>query len=434
MWNEDVQNRLTREAEMSLINIIIPSKNEAGNISELVKRINASLSYNHEIIVVDDSTDDTAKIAKKLGCVVVKGRGLGLAQAVIDGINSSNGEYIIILDCDLQHPPELLPKIVEQLKIHDLVVVSKHIDDSNSELSLWRKVQSNLGCFAAKILVPVSDPMTGYFGIRRECLEGVDLDGIGFKIGLEIFCKANWASHCEIPMQFARRNAGVSKGTAQSLQKHLWKLYKSSLKHRIELPKGCDEWNVFYEGNSWQKKWKQSIATILQQISNEIKPKRTLDLGCGSSPNINYLSGERVGMDTRADVLAFMRKHSDAHFAYGNVLDIPFYDSTYDYVMCIEVIEHLHGDEADKAISEIARVLEPDGYATIATPNYSSITWNLIENAQKLLQPGHWTSDHYTHFNRDSLTALCQKYGLVELRYDGIMGNSDMVITFKKGG
>ena len=419
---------------MALINIIVPAKNEAGNISELVKRIKSSLNCKkYEIVIVDDSTDDTADIAKKLGCVVVKGRGLGLAQAVIDGIEATNGELIIVLDGDLQHPPELIPCIVENLKIHDLCVVSKHIDDSNDELSLWRKIQSNLGCFAAKLLVPVSDPMTGYFGIRRECLDGVSLEGIGFKIGLEIFCKANWTSHCEIPMHFARRNAGISKGTAQSLQKHLWKLYKSSLHHQVMLPKGSDEWVAFFEGNIFQKKWKQSIALKLENISDDIKPKRTLDLGCGSSPNLNYITGERIGLDIRADALAFMRKHSDAYFSYGNVLDIPFWASTYDYIMCIEVLEHLHNNEAEKAISEIARVLTPDGYATIATPNYSSLIWNLIENAQKLFQPGHWTSDHHTHFNRGSLNELCQKYGLKEIRYDGIMGNSDMIITYKKG-
>ena len=414
------------------VDIVIPTKNEAGNIAELVRRIKASLNCNYEIIVVDDSIDETPELARKLRCNVVEGRGLGLAQAVIDGIQASLGDSVIVLDADLQHPPELLPEIVDKLKIHDLVVVSKHTDNSHSELSLWRKIQSNLGCYAAKMLVPVSDPMTGYFGIRRECLDGVSLEGIGFKIGLEIFCKANWTSHCELPMQFARRNADVSKGTAQSLQKHLWKLYKSSLQHRIMLPKGSEEWVAFYEGNKFQKKWKQGIALILQKISNEIKPKRTLDLGCGSSPNLNYITGERVGMDIRADVLAFMRKHSDAHFAYGNVRDIPFDDSSFDYIMCIEVLEHLYGDEADKAVSEIARVLKPDGYATIATPNYSSPIWNLIENIQRVIQPGHWTSDHHTRFSLESLTVLCHKYGLVKFRYDGIMGNSDMVITYKK--
>lgn len=416
-----------------MISLIVPTRNEAGNIAELVRRINVALTCPHEIVIVDDSTDNTPNIARQLGCKVVKGRHLGLAQAVIDGIEASVGDAVIIMDADLQHPPELLPEVVEKLKIHDLVVVSKHTKDSISDLSLWRKLQSNLGCFAAKMLVPISDPMTGFFAIRKSCLDGVKLDAIGFKIGLEIFCKANWTSHCEVPMKFDKRRAGKSKGTMQGLQKHLWRLYKSSLKHRITLPAGSDEWNAFYEGNSLHRAWKQRIANVIGEVTALNKPSKTLDCGCGSSANINYIAtGAKVGLDIRKDAIEFMRGHSDALFGYGSILAIPFGKEVFDCVVCSEVIEHLYPDETERGVSELARVLRNGGIAIISTPNYSSLLWNLTEKAQQLFQPRHWVDDHHSKFNRKSLNELCGKYGLREIRYDGIIGNSDMVVTFQK--
>ena len=101
-------------------------------------------------------------------------------------------------------------------------------------------------------------------------------------------------------------------------------------------------------------------------------------------------------------------------------------------VVCIEVLEHLYRWETDKAISELVRVLKPKGRIILATPNYGSILWNIVESAQRIMQPGHWTSDHHTKFSRKSLNFLCQRYGLKEIRYDGIQKNMDMVVTYQK--
>lgn len=464
------------------VSIVIPTRNEQENIVPLLEGISASMKgIEHEVLVVDDSDDNrTFALAIWNGARAIKGRGLGLAQAVLDGIDASDSDYIVVMDADLQHNPNLLPQIVNQLQIHDLVIATKHTKEAMAELSWWRKLQSNLGVWASGILipVPVSDPMTGFFGIRRKCLDGIPrgeyykvdedkakklkeekpenwdsmtkqeqgkwywelgvadklmgLEGIGFKIGLELFVKANWVSHAEIPMSFAKRQFGMSKGTAHSLHKHLWRLFKNSLSYEVELPKGSEEYFAFYEGTEQQKKWKQDIAKILQKITSEIKSQRTLGVGCGSSPNLNFISGERVGLDINEKALEYMREHSDATFVHGSILDIPFPKESFDTVACIEVLEHLYPQNIEKAMSEIARVLQPKGYAIIATPNYSSVLWNIIESAQKIVQHGAWTSDHHTKFNQKSLDGLCGKYGLEKIRYDSVMRNMDMITTYQK--
>jgi len=411
--------------------VIIPTFNESENIPELKRRLPKDI----EVLIVDDSPDnETAEAARKAGFQVLKRTNRkGLSSAVIDGIKHTNADKIAVMDADLQHPPELIPQILRELDTHDLVVASKHMNGAYANMTRWRKLQSNLGCIAAKLLTPISDPMTGFFGIRRECLEGVELDDTGFKIGLEIFCKTNWTSHSEIPLEFEERQRGVSKGTMNSLHKHLWELYKSSINYRVAYPKGSEEWRAFYEGDKLRKKWKQDIASTLQRITQEIKPESVLDVGCGSSPNLNHMSAnKRVGMDINVDALEFMKKHSPegTELVYGSVLDIPFPDDSFDCVTCIEVLEHLYPNEIDRALSEITRVARRN--VVIATPNYASPIWNVTEYTQKLLQPGHWTSDHHTHFNRKTLNELCRRYGLGEVRCDSVMRNADMIITYKK--
>jgi dolichol-phosphate mannosyltransferase len=463
------------------VDVIIPTRNERDNIAILIPKIQR---YGYNITVVDDSNDDTAEVAKNAGAKVLKGRGLGLAQAVLDGIDAAKSEYVIVMDADLQHPPQLLPRIVKRLEYHDLVVVTKHSKGAKSSLSLWRKLQSNAGVWLSKILVPVpvSDPMSGYFGIRRECIDGlprgeyykfdqkkideiimelpeqwndmpeeeqnkwycdngmatqlIGLEGIGFKIGLELFAKAKWVSHCELPMKFANRQSGVSKGTAHSLHKHLGRLYKNSLNYVTELPKGSEEYHMFYEGTDWQQKWKKGIAWSVFRSINKLRPEYVLDAGCGSSPNINYMRAscvqKRVGMDINEKAIAYMRSHSDADFVPGDVTNIPFSDASFDMVTCIEVLEHLYSNDIDKAIAEIVRVLKPSGYAIIATPNYSSALWNIIEKSQQVIERGAWTSDHHTKFTRKSLRDACVKHGLHEIAYDSVINNADMIVTFQK--
>lgn len=466
---------------MAKVSIIIPTRNESGNIAKLLKALEyLKENYDYEAVVVDDSSDNTASIASENGARVIDGDRKGLANAVIKGIRNTNTDYIIVMDADLQHPPELVSKIINKLDNHDLVVVSKHTKGASANMSKFRILQSNLAVWFAQFLVPVpvSDPMAGFFGIRRKCLDGISwgeyqeidynqllpevvkpvewdsmssnrrdewccrngfainkigVEGIGFKIGLELFVKACWVTHAEIPMGFRNRESGASKGTMHSLQKHVWRLFRNSLEQDIELPKGSEEYFLFYEGDELNKIWKQEIARTLYKITNQYKPTKTLDAGCGSSPNIRYLYGSnRTGMDINEKAINFIKHYSNANFITGSVIDIPFSDNTFDMVVCCEVLEHLYQEEVEKALSELVRVLQPNGHIILGTPNYSSVWWKFIEMAQQLSQNGRWTSDHHTKFNRKILKELCTNYGLVEVRYDGVMENMDMIITYEK--
>jgi dolichol-phosphate mannosyltransferase len=152
-------------------------------------------------------------------------------------MNSQEADAYIVMDADFSHPPELLAVIRRNLNDHDLVVASRHVKGGGaSNWPLKRKIISLGAITLARPLTRVRDVTSGYFAIRRECLEDVTLTPLGYKIGLECFVKANWENYIEIPFIFADRKSGSSKlgrGEFIAYVKHLRKLYLFSTKRHI---------------------------------------------------------------------------------------------------------------------------------------------------------------------------------------------------------
>ena len=210
------------------ISVVVPTFNEAANISELVARIDASLSsFEAEIIFVDDSTDDTPLVISRVTSrttvrLIHRTEAIGgLSGAVVAGICDSAGDWVIVMDGDLQHPPEMIPILVTsgQAQSADLVVASRHMaGGSSAGLNGWSRALASTGAkMLTRAMFPVklrscSDPMTGFFAVRRESIEVSSLRPQGFKILLEILARSSLKA-VEEPFTFAERQAGESKAT-----------------------------------------------------------------------------------------------------------------------------------------------------------------------------------------------------------------------------
>ncbi|MCC6052466.1 MAG: polyprenol monophosphomannose synthase [Fervidicoccaceae archaeon] len=222
------------------LSIIIPTYNEAENISELILRIEKSLTgVDFEIIIVDDnSPDGTADIAQKLGeeysnIKVIKRKGkLGLASAVLEGMRLANGKFIAVMDADLQHPPELLPLMLEKAyKGYDLIIASRYIKGGSIEYwSISRRIISFGAIFLAHLLFPkiknIKDPISGFFMFKREIVKNIHLNPRGFKILLEILVKGNYQSVVEVPYPFRERRKGKSKLNSKEIINYVIHLLK----------------------------------------------------------------------------------------------------------------------------------------------------------------------------------------------------------------
>lgn len=218
--------RKTSERMTSMhITIVIPTYNERENVCLITTRIRNVLEgkgYSYEILFVDDSSDDTPSVLEELAGRFPEVRYIhrcgikGLASAVVEGFNQARGDYIIVMDADLQHPPELIPLMITRLQASDVVIPSRFISGgSDGGLNWLRKLISwsarAIGRFSIKRLRSISDCTSGYFGINRAVVEQVKLEPIGWKILMEVLVKGKYSSVHEVPYAFEARDAGQSK-------------------------------------------------------------------------------------------------------------------------------------------------------------------------------------------------------------------------------
>jgi dolichol-phosphate mannosyltransferase len=137
----------------------------------------------------------------------------GLASAVIAGFKESRGDVLVVMDADLSHPPEVVPTLVKAIDDGaDLAVGSRYVrGGATMDWPLQRRFVSRVACLMGNALVPVRDATSGFFAVRRSAIDGVRLNAIGFKIGLEVIARARTKRIVEIPYTFRDRELGASK-------------------------------------------------------------------------------------------------------------------------------------------------------------------------------------------------------------------------------
>jgi len=219
------------------LSLILPTYNEGENIGELLRRIESQrLGVPFEVIVVDDgSVDGTVEEAARLngsyGNIIIlrRGRKMGLASAVLAGFKVAGGETFAVMDADLQHPPELLPRLYQKLLDGaDVVVASRYAGGEVLGWPLHRRLVSAVATAMAHVLLPrtkrVKDPLSGYFLAKRAVVEGIDLKPKGYKILLEVLAKGRYSSVEEVPFTFGRRERGSSKLRVSGIIEYLHQL------------------------------------------------------------------------------------------------------------------------------------------------------------------------------------------------------------------
>jgi dolichol-phosphate mannosyltransferase len=234
------------------LTIVVPTRNERDNIRPVYDALCRGLhSINWEAIFVDDdSKDGTAEAIRRLAnsdcrvrCIQRIGR-RGLASACIEGILASSAPYIAVMDADLQHDEQLLPRMLETLITDpnvDAVVGSRYVGQGSiAALSRGRALLSGLATRIAQLLlkVPLTDPMSGFFMVRREVFERLvrRLSSIGFKILLDFLASSPRPLQVkEIPYHFRERHAGESKFDALIGWEYLMLLADKAIGHIIPI-------------------------------------------------------------------------------------------------------------------------------------------------------------------------------------------------------
>jgi dolichol-phosphate mannosyltransferase len=218
--------------------LVVPTYNEAGGIEKLIATLDDVFRANGldgEIVVVDDnSPDGTGAIVDGLAgrypvrCLHRPGK-MGLSSGVIDGWKFArpDSEALGAMDGDFSHDPQIIPAMVRALETGQcgLAIGSRYVPGGGiRNWPLRRKITSLVAIALAKPLTRVNDITSGYFLVKRSALEGVELDPIGFKIGLEVIAKAHYGKATEIPYVFQDRTSGESKLNSGEITNYLRQL------------------------------------------------------------------------------------------------------------------------------------------------------------------------------------------------------------------
>ncbi len=239
------------QEELIALSLVIPTFNESRNIGALVKLLTTQLDQHlggrYELIVVDDNSPDrTWEIAQNLTAiypqlkVMRREQERGLATAIIRGWQVARGEVLGVIDGDLQHPPEVLLQLLSAMGgAVDLAVASRHIRGGGvSDWGLVRRFLSRGAQLLGLLILPrvvgrVSDPMSGYFLVRRRAIANCVLQPLGYKILIEVLGRGNIGDIAEVGYVFQERQAGESKVTIRQYIEYIQHLLRLRFRGKL---------------------------------------------------------------------------------------------------------------------------------------------------------------------------------------------------------
>jgi dolichol-phosphate mannosyltransferase len=244
------------------LSIIIPTYNESANIVNLINQVERHIprDVRSEILIVDDNSPDGTgvMVEKYVGTrglsfdkkqileknitspnrieirVIHRREKNGLIPAILEGVRQSTGRNIMIMDADLSHPPDVIPRIITELNNNpgSIIVASRYVD--GGRVVGWPFKRRLLSTGASKLarhgldVRDVKDPMSGFFALPRELIEDISIDTKGYKILLEILVKNKGIPVKEIPYTFTDRMSGKSKMDKNVILNYaaaVWQLY-----------------------------------------------------------------------------------------------------------------------------------------------------------------------------------------------------------------
>lgn len=259
--------------------IVIPTYNESDNIIRLITEIEKNIpkSDSTEIVIVDDnSPDGTGKLVEnyikeqKLNDtkenlpnsknhrvkLVHRSEKNGLIPAILDGVKQSSGVNILIMDADFSHPPEIIPRMMNELKLNpDTIIVGSRYVEGGRVIG-WPKKRKLLSMGASTLarfglnVKSVKDPMSGLFALPRTLIQNISIDTKGYKILLEILVKNKQVPILEIPYTFTDRQSGKSKMSYNVIFNYaeaIWQLYWHGQKSgQVKISEQINEKSVLF--------------------------------------------------------------------------------------------------------------------------------------------------------------------------------------------
>jgi dolichol-phosphate mannosyltransferase len=253
------------------LTVIIPTFNEEANIRNIVMAVDAVFhehSIHGQVLVVDDnSTDATISIVHELKRtkenvdILVREQDHGLSQSVADGFTHASSEVFIVIDADFSHPPVLIPRMYDEIqKGTDIIIGSRYMEGGGiKKWPLKRRIISIGATFLGRLLFPdITDPVSGFFAVRKQVVSSAPLKPRGYKILLEVLGKGSWETAREIPFEFIDRESGASKLRGKTIMEYAQQILDISV------------YSLFNPHSAGRKEWEKVIKFGLVGLSGII--------------------------------------------------------------------------------------------------------------------------------------------------------------------
>jgi len=415
------------------LTVVIPTLNEEGNIAAVVNgvhRVCRSLTENYEVLVVDGgSKDRTVEEAAACSATIIRQKDPGYGAALREAFTQASGQFIITLDSDLSHPPNVIHALYRNRWRGEILIASRYIKGGLANMPWIRKVLSLVlnQVFSRALDIPVADLSSGFRLYHRKVVQETGCSRSDFSFLQEVLVKGYSAGFQvgEVPFHYFPRTKGASKARIIEFGIAYLKLLYQCWRLRNSVASAdYDEraYDSLVLPQRWWQRWRYRIITGMADREGKI-----LDIGCGSSRIFEALLGA-VGLDINKKKLRYRRSLGNSLLC-ATLECLPVASESFDQVICSEVIEHVPQDE--RIFREFHRVLRPGGTLILGTPDYARWQWRFVEWVYGKLMPGGYAEEHITHYTLASLKSLLDRHGFDHLEHRYVF-QGELIIKARK--
>ena len=415
------------------LTVLIPALNEGPNLAILLPQV-AGILRRHgvgfEILVLTRNADQaTIEAARQHGARIVEQTQPGYGGALTTGFPIAAGEYLLTMDADLSHPPEIVERLWLERDQADVTIASRYVPGGSADMGFYRYALSRVlnALFSRGLDVPIRDLSSGFRLYRRRVIREQHITSRDFDVLQQIVVQAfaeGWRVR-EVPFRYQPREHGSSNARVVRVGMaclrtfgQLWLLRNSILAadyddraHDSRIP--------------LQRYWQRSrFRYVIDLIANQ---GRVLDIGCGSSRIIGALPAGSVAVDILQRKLRYARRFERA-LVHASGFALPFPDASFPCVLCSQVIEHVPKDSP--ILDELCRVLAPGGRLVLGTPDYANWQWVYIEQLYGLV-PGGYKDEHISHYTNAELRSTMAKRGL-QFEEERYILKGELIQAFRK--
>ena len=383
------------------------------------------LGVRHEILVLTDAGGSATVPAGVRAVQVPREYGAAMAK----GFAESTGDYLLTMDADLSHPPDVIERLWIERDMADVTIASRYVPGGKAEMGTGRYVCSRLlnAVFSRGLDVPIRDLSSGFRLYRAAVIREQHITSRDFDILQQTIVQAfaeGWRVR-EVPFVYRPSRQGSSNRRVLQVGfawirtfGELWLLRNSIL--AADYDDRAHDSRIFLQ-RYWQRARHRHVMELIAGAG------AVLDIGCGSSRIIAGLPAGSVAVDILHRKLRYARRFKKP-LVRASGFALPFRDASFPCVLCSQVIEHVPKDSP--ILDELCRVVRPGGRLVLGTPDYANWQWRYIERLYGLV-PGGYKDEHISHYTRAELVRIMGERGFA-LEAERYILRGELIQAFRK--